>query len=387
MRKLISLFLVLAMLLSFSVTAFAAETEDRTATANENSDYKASIDVNGKYISQLDSDQIISVIVAWQDMNFIYYGSQEGTWNPATHTYDGEKTATWNKTTSDITVTNHSNLEVTATLAYTQSVTSVTGNLSATSLTLESAAQDKYMGENADKAPSATSTFTIGGTMDESSAKDLGTITVALKEGSGAGDTENKGDSDDGIEWTEVSTFDELKTALEAGGNIKMMSDITTEDGFPDGLISSNKSFKLDLNGNKLTLYEFIASGDSTVSNGTIVANDSGNEAIKVQFNGNLLIENCTLIGHDYFGLYIYGGFATVNDTTLTGGVMVEANSTLTATENVTVTKYPTGYATGVGVSLNSTATFGFDPSSIFCVFNNGTVTGNGNGTWTVTAS
>lgn len=64
MRKLISLFLVLAMLLSFSVTAFAAETEDRTATANENSDYKASIDVNGKYISQLDSDEIVSVDVA-----------------------------------------------------------------------------------------------------------------------------------------------------------------------------------------------------------------------------------------------------------------------------------------------------------------------------------
>lgn len=385
MRKLISLFLVLAMLLSFSVTAFAAETEDRTATANENSDYKASIDVNGKYISQLDSDKIISVDVAWQDMNFIYYGSQEGTWNPTTHTYDGEKTATWNKTTSDITVTNHSNLEVTANLSYTQSVTSVTGNLSATSLTLESAAQDKYMGENADKAPSATSTFTIGGTMNKSSAKDLGTITVALKEGSSAGDTENKGDGDDGIEWTEVSTFDALKTALEAGGNIKMMCNITTEEDFPDSQIASDASFQLDLNGNKLTLYQLLVGRESTVSNGTIVSNASMCAPIQVQ-SKNFLIENCTLIGKNYYGLYLIGGSATVKDTTLDGGVCLQFNSTLTATENVTVTKDQTASTTGVSVLKNSTATFSFDPSSILDAYNNGTVTDNGNGTWTVTA-
>lgn len=381
MRKLISLFLVLAMLLSFSVTAFAAETEDRTATANENSDYKTTIDVNGKYISQLDSEEIISVDVSWQDMNFIYYGSQEGTWNPATHTYDGEKTATWNKTTSDITVTNHSNLEVTANLSYTQSVTSVTGKLSKTVLTLESAAQDKYMGENADKAPSATSTFTIGGTMDESSAKDLGTITVALKEGSSAGDTENKGDSDDGIEWTVVDNYDDLKSALNKGGNIKLANDITmTEYASITNTVTLNlNNYTLTTGGNGLV----VKSGASlSVQNGTIVHNTS--QPIRND-GGSVAAEKCILEGQVH-ALYHISGTSSLKNCTLKGCLTLETSGVITLSDTIT---FGSGFVHNIykGINMESSST-----GSVICHFDptknifSGTVTNNDDGTWTVTA-
>lgn len=390
MKRLTAMLLALVMVFSLSVTAFAdeagTETTANKATADKDSEYKASIDVNAKYISRLDSEKIISVDVAWQDMNFIYYASQQGTWDPSEHKYTGETSAKWNKTTSDITVTNHSNAEVTATLSYTQSVTTVTGSLSASELTLESAAQEKYMGENDDKAPSATSTFTIGGYMESSSSTDLGTITVALKEGSGSGDTEDKGDTDNGIEWTEVSDFDTLKTALETGGNVKLTEDIEGPSTFPEGRILPKISFSLDLNGHQLTLNKIDIWDESviaSISNGTIISTDSSSAAVNVSRGSYLEINNCTLTGSNYWALYIYQGAVTVKNTTLNGGVCVQNSATLTATDNVTVNK--NGY--GITVSDGGSATFSYDPTDLLSTYyNTGTVTNNGNGTWTVTA-
>lgn len=379
MKRLTAMLLALVMVFSLSVTAFAdeagTETTANKATANEASEYKASIDVNGKYISRLDSDKIISVDVKWQDMNFTYYAKRQGTWNPAEHTYDGEKTATWDKTTSDITVTNHSNAEVTATLSYTPSVTSVEGKLSEETLTLESAAQEKYMGDNANQAPSATSTFTISGTMNDESGTDLGTITVALKEGSSAGDTDN------GNEWTVVYNYDDLKTALGNGGNIRLANDITMTEyaGIENTVTLDLNNCTLTAAGNGLWVYD---GASLSVKNGTIVNKNSQS----IKNNGGIVsVEECTIEG-EIHALYHQSGTSSLKNCTLNGKLTLHGSGTITLSDTITFNSASVyeGYK-GISVVNGSTGSVicHFDPNDNIY---EGTVTENDDGTWIVTA-
>lgn len=262
MKKLISLFLALTMVLGMATTAFAAETTDTNkATANEESSNKADIEVTGKYLSQLNSDEIISVDVAWEDMHFIYYATQQGTWKPETHTYDGDKTAKWNKTTSDITVTNHSNVEITADLSYTASVSTVTGTLSATTIELANAAEGDSLGDTT-KAPSGTSTFTIDGYM-ESSDSALGTITVALKENEGGEDDEDGEDGDDNDGTMSEADF---RSAMASGGTVTLSNDITLTSA-----LTIDNTVTLDLNGYSISLQD----GSKISVTGNLTVNDS----------------------------------------------------------------------------------------------------------------
>lgn len=366
MKRKFSALLTLAMALSLSASAFAAEIEKEstnTQTADKDSEYKASIDISGKYLSQMTSDEIISVVVAWEDMNFTYYGSQEGTWNPTSHTYDGEKTAAWNKTKANITVTNHSNVDVVANLSYTASVESVTGSLDYQTLNLASAAEGDSLG-NVEKAPFATSMFTIGGSMDRSSNEDLGTITVSLNS-----------------KWTTVSSYDELIKALEKGGNIKLGEDITNTDA----VLQTTSSFNLDMNGKTMTIRQWQVKGIGSVSiysgNITSTAGDAVNASC-----GKLTIDSCRLTGSSYYALFLQNGVeAVVRNTTLVNGVDIHG-ATLNATENVTVNKGTNGI---VVTDKNSKVTLCFDPSYVVPsdYINNGYITNNGDGTWTIKTS
>lgn len=179
MKKFLAMLLALTMVLSLSVTAFAADNE---ATADAKSENKATIDVTGKYKEgYVYADTVISVDVAWDSMEFVYASKgYEGEWNPIDHTYKNDNSGDWVKKTSDITVTNHSNAAVNANLTFTANVTTVNGSFDNATLALASAADGDSLG-NKDKAPSAKSTFTISGTMTAEDEK-LGTITVAISE-------------------------------------------------------------------------------------------------------------------------------------------------------------------------------------------------------------
>ena len=119
MKKLFATLLAVAMLASVSVTAFAAETNHGTQDTE--------ITVNGSYVSGAAGSSVISVDIEWEAMNFTYSATSEGTWNPATHAYDGQTEGGWSDNTPAITVTNHSNVAVNATLGFTADVTGVVG--------------------------------------------------------------------------------------------------------------------------------------------------------------------------------------------------------------------------------------------------------------------
>lgn len=187
MKKFISFTLAVMMIATMSVTAFAAE----TSPMENKTEGSYSITVNGTYTPAQGGAEKVSVTVAWENMEFTYDAGSEGTWNEKTHSYDNTVAAKWSDEKGTITVTNHSNVAVTATLAWKQNE-SITGTITGTFsgsdvennvLTLESADQEKYRIENADgtyPAPTKTAQFGISGDGIEKTENNLGTITVTI---------------------------------------------------------------------------------------------------------------------------------------------------------------------------------------------------------------
>lgn len=209
MKKIMSLVLALALVLSMGVTVFAEENSgsttvtDPTDTAHNSKD----IDVTAGYTaSSYDtSKKVYHVVVAWQKTGTIKYVGDKFTyiWNPETgdngaYTQTGDA-AHWEVSADAkvaITVTNKSNAAITATcgapVAKTDTgVTSITGHYGEdesapkAELILESAAP-KITGPNDDltgKEQKASATYTItgvNGTISQDNVV-IGTITVSIK--------------------------------------------------------------------------------------------------------------------------------------------------------------------------------------------------------------
>ena len=62
---------------------------------------------------------VVSVDILWDAMEFVYTPSSRGEWDPDSYTYVGGTPASWTSTTNTITVTNHSNVGVTAAFRFT----------------------------------------------------------------------------------------------------------------------------------------------------------------------------------------------------------------------------------------------------------------------------
>ena len=173
MKKLFATLLAVAMLASVSVTAFAAETNNGTQDTE--------ITVDGFYVSGAAGSSVISVDIEWEAMNFTYSATSEGTWNPATHAYDGQTEGGWSDNTPAITVTNHSNVAVNATLGFTADVTGVVGTFTEASGTENDNILNLATAEGTtlENAPKATANFGISGAAIDAD-KTLGIITVAI---------------------------------------------------------------------------------------------------------------------------------------------------------------------------------------------------------------
>ena len=173
MRKTIAMILALIMVLSMSTVAFAAETLGQNDSQN--------IDVTAKYSDSVTTPVVYSVDLTWDSMTFTY--SEAGTmdWDPETHTYTENITAGWDETSADITVTNHSNVDVDVVFDY------VPVETFGVQTELEYAGLNILMAPGAegepDTAASITAVLTVSGTPNENVTAEgvvVGTITVTV---------------------------------------------------------------------------------------------------------------------------------------------------------------------------------------------------------------
>lgn len=166
MKKILSLILALALVMSLSVTAFAATGEGDTP-----------IDVKAQYSTGATTPDVVSVNVEWGAMEFTYSVGGTHNWNADTHTYTDNTTATWTANENTVKVTNHSNVDVKVDFAFAATVNGVTGSFDVTTDTLTKGV------ENApDSADSVTTTLTLGGTLPstQTTMAKVGTITVTI---------------------------------------------------------------------------------------------------------------------------------------------------------------------------------------------------------------
>ena len=334
---------------------------------------KYNIEISGTYTPGT-ADEIISVDVAWEAMDFTYTGASQGTWNPVTHAYEGAIDGGWSDNTPAITVTNHSNVAVNATLSFTANVTGVVGTFTEVSGTendniLELATAE---GTVVADAPTASANFGISGAAIDAD-KALGTITVTIAK---------TGSAEGGETATVVTTFAELQAAVNNGGTVKMGGDITLEDYLN---IYAASPLLLDLNGHTITGTNksvYLKSGTCTIRGGSITVTSTN--AVN-NFGDTLTTDQCTISSASGCALYNGSGDATVK------------NSTLSRTDNWYVVYAAEGTVSLEGtVDLSGTirendgrkvtvlpGTYNFDPTS-YVDTNTYTVTNNGDGKWTV---
>lgn len=175
MRKLFAILLAVAMMATMSMTAFAAEGSD---PGNGNGD-TVSITLTGKYQAGSDTaGEVVSVDVAWGAMEFTYTTAGVK-WDPSQHKTVTDGEAGWSASGNTITVTNHSNVGITAGFAFNSEITGITGAFSNDSVSLERAAEDSAL--DSQKAE-VTFNITSGSITDNTDA--LGTITVTINKAS-----------------------------------------------------------------------------------------------------------------------------------------------------------------------------------------------------------
>ena len=338
--------------------------------------------VTGVYQSGTAADEKISVDIVWEAMNFTYTAASQGTWNPVTHIYDGATAGGWSDNNPAITVKNHSNTDIYATLDFTTDVTGIVGTFTEASGT----ANDNILelatavGTEVANAPTATANFGINGAAIDADQK-LGTITVSIAK---AVETA-----------TVVTTFAELQAAVNNGGTVKLGGDITLGNDVILA-VSSSVPVILDLNGYTLTSnsnapIQVQPDVICTIKNGTVTSTADRMEAIS-SF-GTLTVQNCTLNANDSYPLY-NNCIATVTDSTLNGNYYGNSicnqqaySDTVALTLSGTVNTeggIRNEYAASVVTVLAGTYTF--DPTS-YVDADAYTVTDNDDGTWTVTAN
>ena len=169
--------LALTFLLIFSlvtVTAFAA---DATITEAGKSATKA---VKASYRSGAGGSTVYSVDITWGSMEFTYREGSGSTWNPATHTYSSGGTGGWSSSGNTIKVTNHSNAQVTANLAYAseQGYEGISGSFGNKSTMNLATAEHTTVTE----APTDTAELSLSGTLASTVIRPtkIGTITVTI---------------------------------------------------------------------------------------------------------------------------------------------------------------------------------------------------------------
>lgn len=331
MKRFFAFLLAVSMVAAMSVSAFGATSIDGngSTSSSNNGEGEYTIGVSGNYSRDSAKGDVISVDINWDALKFTYTeGSSR--YDPVTHkTTMGD--SSWSDNKAGITVSNHSNVSITAGFDYTREsgVTAVgtfyskNGNdfkaLSDSEAAFTLATAEGTLKEN---APSGTVYFGVSGGKITESQK-LGVITVTLK-----------------TEWTTVTDEEQLKVALSAGGNVKLGGNITFSNS--EIYVTNNTFSVLDLNGKTiygaLNLYGGTYTVTDSVGTGAIDSVAAKHYSIYVSKNTKL-----SVTGGTFTSLSLLGGEATVSGGTfdnrgiiegkyIYGALNVENGATLTVT-------------------------------------------------------
>ena len=167
MKKIVTLILTMTLVISMNITAFAVGTGSQD------------ISVKGRYLDNTTVPTVYSVDVTWESMEFTYTESGTMTWNPDNHTYADSTSGAWVANGNTVTVTNHSNANVTASFAFhaLETYNTITGSFDIDSKILNAGIIGGY--DNADKV---VATLTLAGALAETATDftKVGTITVTI---------------------------------------------------------------------------------------------------------------------------------------------------------------------------------------------------------------
>ena len=117
MKKFLTIALVVAMMLSLAVVASAELGASVVDANNGTGSSQRNIQIDYIDDSNSESAKVYYVVVTWADTAMSYTKSgNTSVWNPETHQYEDQSTTTWTDDTATVTVFNHSNDGITATL-------------------------------------------------------------------------------------------------------------------------------------------------------------------------------------------------------------------------------------------------------------------------------
>lgn len=169
MKKMIAA--TLALTLSMSMGNLVYAVEDKSA------------DIKATYQAGKEStDTVYSVDVNWGSLEYTYSSGVTKSWDPTTLKYketSGTSSWTCQEGADQITVTNNSNADITASLAYAGTDSNITGTFSNSKIGLKSA-----VGTNAGDGPSGTTTLSLKGALSDTTAekKEIGNVTVTISD-------------------------------------------------------------------------------------------------------------------------------------------------------------------------------------------------------------
>lgn len=151
---------------------------------------KYTLEIVGLYTPGANVGDVISVDVVWDAMNFTYTAGTLGTWSPENHSYSGGTEGGWSTDKAGITVTNHSNVGIDATMSFAATASGVNGTFYTkgegdTYTAITSAADQKLnlataVGTAKENAPAGTLYFGVSGDAISKNTE-LGNITVTIE--------------------------------------------------------------------------------------------------------------------------------------------------------------------------------------------------------------
>lgn len=188
-KKKAGMMLAAALSLSGAVTVFGSD-----GTVVENGG-QASCDVTGSYVNGQDGGTVYRVDITWGAMDFTYTDISKNGWDPNTHQYNSVVPAAWSWTedTNKITVWNHSNTAVDASLSYqnnpgydieTVFCDASQGGSFLPGSKLEIASAEPEDGSSTGTVKSGDAYLQIrgGSITEEDSGQTLGTVTVTISD-------------------------------------------------------------------------------------------------------------------------------------------------------------------------------------------------------------